>query len=108
MGMKAGITIFLMLLLCGCMSQMQRSNTPEREAWRSCINQANGSAEKVKACKPLLGSLHQQPQHQQFARQESVRVLDYERCLDAEQMGGGEGVHERCGKLWQEIQHANQ
>lgn len=41
-------------------------------------------------------------------RPEEIRVLDYERCLDAEKMGGGEGVHDQCGQLRQEIQHANQ
>lgn len=42
------------------------------------------------------------------SRHEAIKVLDYERCLDAERMGGGEGVHDHCGQLWQEIQHANQ
>lgn len=105
--MKPGITLFFMLLLCGCASQQESAETPERAAWRSCIYQANGSAEKIKACQPLLTALHQQPQHRQFAREETVRVLDYERCLDAEKMGGGEGIDDRCGQLWQEIQHAN-
>ncbi|MFK8256517.1 ChiQ/YbfN family lipoprotein [Erwinia sp. AnSW2-5] len=41
-------------------------------------------------------------------RREAIKALDYERCLDAEKMGGGEGVHDHCGQLRQEIQHANQ
>lgn len=41
-------------------------------------------------------------------KRETIKVLDYEHCLDAEKMGGGEGVHDQCGQLRQEIQHANQ
>ncbi|WP_456309314.1 ChiQ/YbfN family lipoprotein [Serratia proteamaculans] len=41
-------------------------------------------------------------------RREAIKVLDYERCLDAEKKGGGEGIHDHCDQLWQEIQHADQ
>lgn len=38
---------------------------------------------------------------------ESVPSRDYQRCLDAEQMGGGEAVAERCNKLSEEIGQIN-
>lgn len=67
--MNPGITMFFVLLLCGCVSPVPGANVPKDEA---------------------------------------IKVLDYERCLDAKKMGGGEGVHDRFGQLRQEIQHANQ
>lgn len=39
------------------------------------------------------------------APQENIPSRDYQRCLDAEQMGGGEAIEARCGKLSQEIEH---
>lgn len=39
------------------------------------------------------------------APQETIPSRDYERCLDARQMGGGEAIEARCGKLSQEIEH---
>ncbi|WP_158780560.1 ChiQ/YbfN family lipoprotein [Pantoea sp. BAV 3049] len=38
------------------------------------------------------------------APQENIPSRDYQRCLDAEQMGGGEAIEARCGKLQQEIE----
>ena len=35
---------------------------------------------------------------------ETLPGRDYQRCLDAEQMGGGELVASRCGKLSEEIE----
>ncbi|MFG1175021.1 ChiQ/YbfN family lipoprotein [Erwiniaceae bacterium CAU 1747] len=94
-------------LMGGVLSACAPTATDDREAYRDCINQAAGVTQKVKACQPLLAVLHQKPQHRVFAQRESVRVLDYQRCLDAEKMGDGEVIHTRCQKLWQEIQQAN-
>lgn len=38
--------------------------------------------------------------------QENIPGRDYQRCLDAEQMGGGEAIEARCSKLKQEIEHS--
>ncbi len=38
------------------------------------------------------------------ASQENISGRDYQRCLDAEQMGGGEAIEARCGKLSQETE----
>lgn len=35
---------------------------------------------------------------------EPVPSRDYQRCLDAEQMGGAEKIAARCGKLNEEIE----
>ncbi|QKJ86385.1 hypothetical protein PMPD1_1428 [Paramixta manurensis] len=34
---------------------------------------------------------------------ETVPSIDYQRCLDAEKMGGGDVIETRCGKLQHEI-----
>lgn len=39
--------------------------------------------------------------------QEVIPAGDYQHCLDAEQMGGGEAIEARCGKLQQEIEHTH-
>lgn len=106
--MKQGITLCFALLLGGCGLVKDSTESSGRQAWKSCIQQSNGEGQKVKACQPQLDTLQLQQQHRVFARRETVRVLDYQRCLDAEKMGGGEGVSDRCGQLWQEIKHANQ
>jgi len=36
---------------------------------------------------------------------EYIPSSDYQRCLDAKQMGGGEAIEADCGKLSQEIEH---
>ncbi|MGQ7139425.1 ferric iron uptake transcriptional regulator [Escherichia sp. SS-MK2] len=45
--------------------------------------------------------------HQQFADQESVRVLDYQQCLRATQTGNDQAVKADCDKVWQEIRSNN-
>ena len=105
MVMKRMLVITLIVITqCACSSAAMQ----EREDYRRCINQAAGSTVKVQVCRRLLQALSRQPQHQIFAKKETVRVLDYQRCLNAEKMGGGDSIHHRCGKLWKEIQHANQ
>ncbi|AXF75236.1 ChiQ/YbfN family lipoprotein [Erwinia tracheiphila] len=37
-------------------------------------------------------------------QQEKIPALDYQRCLDAEKMGGAEGIAKECGALRQEIE----
>ncbi|HDP8453508.1 TPA: hypothetical protein P7C62_005318, partial [Escherichia coli] len=44
---------------------------------------------------------------QQFADQESVRVLDYQQCLRATQTGNDQAVKADCDKVWQEIRSNN-
>lgn len=101
---KTLVITTIVTALCACYSL----TTQEREAYRHCINQADGKTVKMQSCRRLLDVLSRQPQHQDFAKKETVRVLDYQRCLDAEKMGGGEAIESRCGQLWKEIQQSNQ
>lgn len=51
--------------------------------------------------------LKQEKQHQQFAAQETVRVMDYQNCIMAVHSGNGQAYDAKCGKLWQEIRDNN-
>lgn len=48
-----------------------------KEAYSACINTAQGSPEKIEACQSVLNVLKKERKHQQFANEESVRVLDW-------------------------------
>ncbi len=54
-----------------------------KEAYSACINTAQGSPEKIEACQSVLNVLKKERKHQQFANEESVRVLDYQQCIQA-------------------------
>lgn len=51
--------------------------------------------------------LKQEKAHEQFANQESVRVIDYQKCINARKMGNDEAVAKNCDKIWQEIRSNN-
>ncbi|BDZ02047.1 hypothetical protein MUTS16_31200 [Escherichia coli] len=55
----------------------------------------------------MLNVLKKEKQHQQFAEQESVRVLDYQQCIQATQTGNDQAVKADCDKVWQEIRSNN-
>ena len=55
----------------------------------------------------MVNVLKKEKQHQQFADQESVRVLDYQQCLRATQTGNDQAVKADCDKVWQEIRSNN-
>ncbi|WP_075180693.1 ChiQ/YbfN family lipoprotein [Pantoea sp. 1.19] len=95
----------LALALAGCVSAPAEDGL--REAWRRCILSAEGSIDKVAACKTVLEVMQQHPRHRSFAEQETVRVLDYQRCLTARQTGGAGAINEQCGRVWQEIRNHN-
>lgn len=52
-------------------------------------------------------ALKKEKQHQQFANEESVRVLDYQQCIQATRTGNGQSVNADCDKVWQEIRSKN-
>ena len=58
-------------------------------------------------CQSVLNVLKKEKQHQQFAEQESVRVLDYQQCIQATQTGNDQAVKADCDKVWQEIRSNN-
>ena len=96
------------VLLAGCAptaDQAQISQT--REDYRACINTSEGNPDKLASCEVLLNKLKQEKAHQQFAEQETVRVVDYQRCLTARKTGDGQAYAADCGKIWQEIKTNN-
>ncbi|WP_037040033.1 ChiQ/YbfN family lipoprotein [Rahnella aquatilis] len=96
------------VLLAGCApttDQVQISQT--REDYRTCINTSEGNPDKLASCQVLLNKLKQEKAHQQFAEQETVRVVDYQRCLTARKTGNGQAYAADCGKIWQEISANN-
>ena len=78
-----------------------------KEAYSACINTAQGSPEKIEACQSVLNVLKKEKQHQAFANQESVRVLDYQQCIQAVHSGNGQAVNADCDKIWNEIRSKN-
>ena len=113
---KLILILTAVLMLAGCATQTpQATPTPEttqedsrlKEAYSACINTAQGSPEKIEACQSVLNVLKKEKQHQQFADQESVRVLDYQQCLRATQTGNDQAVKADCDKVWQEIRSNN-
>ncbi|AGB81476.1 Uncharacterised protein [Serratia rubidaea] len=94
--------------LTGC---VQPQAAPEdgrlRQAYAACINTAEGSPEKLQSCQAVLEVLRQERRHQTFAAQETVRVMDYQKCIQALHSGDGQAYQARCGRLWQEIRANN-
>ncbi|MBD9513950.1 MULTISPECIES: ChiQ/YbfN family lipoprotein [Pseudomonadaceae] len=88
----------------GC-AQHSDTTTDPRQAYRNCITAAQGQADQVKVCQSMLQSLMQGDQHRAFAEKESVRVLDYQKCLEEAKTGAGENEQPACQKIWQEIRN---
>ncbi|CAI0746818.1 putative lipoprotein ChiQ precursor [Serratia grimesii] len=78
-----------------------------KQAYSACINTAEGSPERLQPCKAVLNVLKQEKQHQQFAEQETVRVMDYQNCIQAVHSGNGQAYDAKCGKIWKEIHDNN-
>lgn len=90
----------------GCTQHAATSSDP-KQAYRNCIAGAQGQVDQVKVCQAMLQTLRQNEQHRAFAEQESVRVLDYQNCLEAAKTGVGENEQPACQKIWQEIRNHN-
>ncbi|OJT35889.1 ChiQ/YbfN family lipoprotein [Serratia plymuthica] len=82
-------------------------DTKLKQAYSACINTAEGSPEKLQSCQAVLNVLRQEKQHQQFAAQETVRVMDYQSCIQAAHSGNGQAYDAKCGKIWKEIRENN-
>lgn len=104
--MKKLILIAIMAsgLVACAQSTAPQEDSRLKEAYSACINTAQGSPEKSQS---VLNVLKKEKQHQQFADQESVRVLDYQQCLRATQTGNDQAVKADCDKVWQEIRSNN-
>ena len=78
-----------------------------KEAYSACINTAQGSPEKIEACQSVLAVLKKDKAHEQFATQETVRVMDYQACIQARKTGNDQEVTKRCDKIWEDIRSNN-
>ena len=87
--------------------QTQKEDTRLKEAYSACINTAEGSPEKIEACQSVLDVLRKEKAHEQFATQETVRVADYQACIQARKTGNNQEVTKNCDKIWQEIRTNN-
>ena len=107
--MKKLILIAVMAsgLVACAQSPAPKEDSRLKEAYSACINTAQGSPEKIEACQSVLNVLKKEKQHQQFANEESVRVLDYQQCILARKTGNDQAVASRCDKIWQEIRSNN-
>ena len=62
---------------------------------------------RFRLCQSVLDVLKEDKQHQAFANQESVRVLDYQQCIQATRTGNDQAVKARCDRIWKEIRSNN-
>ncbi|EPK7358968.1 ChiQ/YbfN family lipoprotein [Kluyvera intermedia] len=107
--MKKLILVALMAAgLTACVqSPAPKEDTKLKDAYSACINTAEGNPDKIQACQSVLNVLKQDKKHEQFANQESVRVLDYQQCILARKTGNDQAVASKCDKIWQEIRSNN-
>ena len=107
--MKKLIIVALMAAgLTACaQSPAPKEDSKLKDAYSACINTAEGNPDKIQACQSVLNVLKQEKSHEQFANQESVRVIDYQKCINARKMGNDEAVAKNCDKIWQEIRSNN-
>lgn len=87
--------------------QTQKEDSRLKEAYSACINTAEGSPEKIEACQSVLNVLKQEKAHAQFATQETIRVADYQACIQARKTGNDQEVTKRCDQIWKEIRSNN-
>ncbi|HGT2878183.1 TPA: ChiQ/YbfN family lipoprotein [Klebsiella variicola] len=107
--MKKMLLIAMMasgLVACAT-SPAPKEDTKLKDAYSACINTAEGNPDKIEACQSVLNVLKEDKQHQQFANQESVRVLDYQQCIQATRPGNDQAVKARCDQIWKEIRSNN-
>ena len=103
--------ILLSVITLGLAACAQPKAAPEdtklKQAYSACINTAGGNPDKIQACQSVLNVLAQEKQHQEFARKETVRTLDYQNCIQATRTGNDQAVKVQCDKIWQEIRANN-
>lgn len=106
---KILLALAVSVSLGGCVSQPDSSSQEVtlKDAYSACIKTAEGSPDKIQACQAVLDVLKKDKQHKEFADKENVRVLDYQRCIQAAETGNGQAYDKQCGKIWQEIRANN-
>ncbi|MBW7982607.1 ChiQ/YbfN family lipoprotein [Enterobacillus tribolii] len=104
--------VLLIVVATAVLSACAQPTAPKEDlqlknAYSACINTAEGNPDKIEACRSVLNVLRQDKQHQAFAEQESVRTLDYQKCIIDRKTGNDQAVNKDCGKIWQEIRANN-
>lgn len=94
-------------LVACAQSPAPKEDSKLRDAYSACINTAEGNPDKIQACQSVLNVLKQDEQHKQFAEKETIRVSDYQACIQATRTGNDQAVKARCDKIWQEIRSNN-
>ncbi|AFJ47772.1 ChiQ/YbfN family lipoprotein [Shimwellia blattae] len=93
---------------CSATADAPRQESRLKEAYSACIRSAQGNPDKVDACQTVLSELRKEKQHQAFAEQQQVKVLDYQHCINARKMGNDEEASVICTRIWQELHASNQ
>ncbi|WP_145484163.1 ChiQ/YbfN family lipoprotein [Yersinia aldovae] len=101
------IAAVLGLSACAPQQPVQSEDSQLKQAYSACMTASEGQPERLIPYKAVLNVLKQEKAHQAFTDKETVRVLDYQRCIDAAHTGNGQAYNEQCGKLWQEIRSNN-
>lgn len=94
-------------LLSACADPTTSKADQLRHSYSNCVNSSNGEQDKLATCQPILTALKKEKAHEAFAEKESVRVIDYQKCLTARKTGDGQAYAADCGKIWQEIKANN-
>ncbi|RPH30492.1 hypothetical protein EHN07_02325 [Buttiauxella warmboldiae] len=104
--------VLITVMALGLSACAQPKTAPEdsklKDAYSACINTAEGNPDKIQACQSVLNVLAQEKEHQDFAKKETVRTLDYQNCIQATRSGNNQAVKAKCDKIWQEIRTNNQ
>lgn len=106
--MKKRIVIALAVLV---LSACSNSTAPQedvrlQQAWEACIQAAEGSPEKLKACENMPASATQSRQYEGVAA-ETIPSADYQKCIQARKSGNDQAVAKECEKIWQESHASN-
>jgi hypothetical protein len=105
---KNVLLVVASVALLGACSDPSASKADQlRHSYTNCINTSNGETDKLATCQTILESLKKEKAHEAFAKKETVRVIDYQKCLTARKTGDGQSYAEDCGKIWQEIKANN-
>lgn len=106
---KQLFSVLVVLAIAGCTTTpAPQQDSRLKEAYSACIRSAEGNPAKVESCQTVLNVLRQEKQHQAFAEQQQVKVLDYQHCINARKMGNDEDVNVVCTRIWQELHASNQ
>jgi len=104
---QAMLVLVSLTLLGACADPTTNKANELRHSYSNCINTSDGDQAKLATCQQILESLRKEKAHEAFAEKETVRVIDYQKCLTARKTGDGQAYAEDCGKIWQEIKANN-